>query len=91
MRSMYKDAKANVVLYAVFGIVLVVSLAAAIREQALVRDEQFLRSMIPHHSGAVLMCSKGQIRDDEINNLCANIILSQTQEIDQMKGILKRL
>jgi uncharacterized protein (DUF305 family) len=47
--------------------------------------------MIPHHSGAVLMCSKAEIRDAEIKQLCGNIIRSQTQEIDQMKAILQRL
>jgi uncharacterized protein (DUF305 family) len=87
---MYQDVKLNGLLYAVFAIVFVLSLAG-IRAQALVGDEQFLRSMIPHHSGAVLMCSKAQFRDAEIKQLCGNIIRSQMQEIDQMKTILKRI
>ena len=90
MRPMYQDAKLNGLLYAAFGIVFVLSLAG-IREQALVGDRQFLRSMVPHHSGAVLMCSRAQIRDAEIKNLCAQIVRSQTDEINQMKAIMKRL
>jgi uncharacterized protein (DUF305 family) len=27
--------------------------------QGAVGDDQFLRSMIPHHSGAILMCEQG--------------------------------
>ena len=90
MRSMYQNTKLNAVLYAAFAIVFVASLGG-IRAQALVGDKQFLRSMIPHHSGAVLMCTKAQISDPEIKQLCTNIIQSQTQEIDQMKTIMKRL
>jgi uncharacterized protein (DUF305 family) len=47
--------------------------------------------MIPHHSGAVLMCERAQVRDPEIKQLCGDIIRSQAQEIDQMKAIMKRL
>lgn len=90
MKSMYGSAKLNAVLYAAFALVFALSFIG-IRAQALVGDEQFLRSMIPHHSGAVLMCSKARIEDLEIKELCANIIRSQTQEIDQMKAILGRL
>jgi uncharacterized protein (DUF305 family) len=46
--------------------------------------------MIPHHSGAVLMCERARLRDAEIVELCAKIIQSQQQEIDQMKSILAR-
>jgi len=58
--------------------------------QLLIGDTQFLRSMIPHHSGAILMCERGKISDPEINTLCGQIIQSQKQEIDQMKQILTR-
>ena len=51
-------------------------------------DRQFLRSMIPHHSGAVLMCREASIDDPKIRQLCEGIIASQTSEIDQMKAIL---
>jgi uncharacterized protein (DUF305 family) len=34
-----------------------------------VGDKQFLRSMIPHHAGAILMCEKASIKDAEIRAL----------------------
>ena len=90
MRSMYKNKKLN-------AIVLVVSILAAvafffgIRQQAAISDEQFLKSMIPHHSGAILMCEKASLQDPEILQLCRNIASSQQSEIDQMERILARL
>ena len=47
--------------------------------------------MIPHHSGAILMCEKAQISDPEIASLCQRIIRSQAEEIEQMKAIRQRL
>ena len=89
MRPMYPNKKLNGLLYLGFAAVFVVSMIG-IREQSLVGDRQFLRSMIPHHSGAVLMCEKAKITDPEIQTLCKGIISSQTSEIDQMKAILER-
>lgn len=89
MKSMYRDRRLNVILYAVFALTLVLSFAA-IRAQSLVGDRQFLRSMIPHHSGAILMCERSTISDPEIQQLCREIIASQKAEIDQMKTLLER-
>jgi uncharacterized protein (DUF305 family) len=89
MRSMYPSKKLNGLIYFGFAAVFILSMIS-IREQSLVGDRQFLRSMIPHHSGAVLMCEKAKIADPEIIALCQGIISSQTSEIDQMKAILDR-
>ncbi len=90
MGMMYPNRRLNLILYASFAAVFVLSLFA-LRDQSLIGDRQFLRSMIPHHSGAVLMCNKARVRDPEIKQLCGNIIRSQTAEIAQMKAILNRL
>ena len=50
-----------------------------------------LRSMIPHHAGAIWMCKEAAIQDPEIRDLCGNIEAGQQQEINQMKAILGRL
>jgi uncharacterized protein (DUF305 family) len=63
---------------------------AAIRQQWLIGDREFLRSMIPHHSGAILMCAKAPVRDPEIRQLCGAIIEGQKGEIDQMSAMLAR-
>ena len=61
-----------------------------IRAQAAVGDVQFLKSMIPLHAGAILMCNEAPITDSEIKTLCKQIIRGQRSEIDQMKAILTR-
>ena len=89
MKSMYRNARLNLILYAVFALTLALSLAA-IRAQSLVGDRQFLRSMIPHHSGAILMCERARLSDPEIQRLCQDIVAAQKAEIDQMKALLER-
>ena len=89
MGSMYPARKLNLLIYIGSALLFVLAFIG-IRTQALVGDDQFLRSMIPHHSGAILMCEQAKISDPEIKNLCGGIIRSQKAEIDQMKQILKR-
>lgn len=64
---------------------------AVIRTQTTIGDTAFLRSMIPHHSGAILMCQQAKLRDPEVKRLCNGIVKSQRSEIDEMKTILGRL
>jgi Domain of unknown function (DUF305) len=93
MKSMYMNAKLNVALHVVFAAIFVLSLIG-IRAQGLVGDRQFVQSMIPHHSGALLMCKEASLKDPELRDLCFGpdgIIASQTREINQMKAILERL
>lgn len=89
MRSMFPNKKLNYILVGGFAVVFFLSWAL-IRWQYPVGDTQFLRSMIPHHSGAILMCQESELTDPEIIKLCDGIIKGQTQEIDQMKAILER-
>lgn len=89
MGSMYANKALNIVLHSAFGLVFVLSFVG-IREQGLVGDTQFLRSMIPHHSGAILMCEKSSIADPAIKRLCAGIVQGQKSEIAQMKALLAR-
>jgi hypothetical protein len=93
MGSMYADRRLNMILYLAFAFVLALSFVA-VRDQLLIGDKQFVRSMIPHHAGAVLMCNRAPIRDPEIRNLCFGnngIVQTQTREIAQMRAILNRL
>lgn len=90
MRHMYQNAKVNIALGLACAL-LAAGSYYAIRAQAGVGDAQFIRAMIPHHSGAILMCREAAIGDLELTQLCKGIIDSQQQEIDQMEAILKRL
>lgn len=90
MGSMYGDRKRNVTIAAV-SLVALGAFWIAIRQQTAITDRQFLRSMIPHHAGAILRCEKASIRDPEIKKLCVAIVSSQRSEIDQMKAKLAEL
>ena len=90
MGGMYRRRRLTAVLYAAFAAIFVLSLLG-IRQQSLVGDGQFLRSMIPHHSGAILMCEEAKLTDPEIRQLCGEIIAAQKDEIAQMKRIMDRL
>jgi uncharacterized protein (DUF305 family) len=87
MAAMYRSRRLNVLL----GSVAIAAGALCflfIRQQTAVGDGQFLRSMIPHHSGAILMCERAPIQDPQIRDLCAGIITSQRAEIAQMGTML---
>jgi hypothetical protein len=90
MSKMYPNKKLNVGIIVV-SILFLIFFWLAIRQQVGINDKQFLRSMIPHHAGAILMCNEAKIQDPEISQLCQGIISGQQQEIDQMKSILERL
>jgi uncharacterized protein (DUF305 family) len=62
-----------------------------ISQQTLVGDRQFIRSMIPHHSGAIVMCWEANLNDPDLEQLFLEIIEARKQEIDQMEAILDRL
>jgi len=90
MSGMFPDKRVNAVICA--GTVLGgIVLYTFIRQQTAVSDEQFLRSMIPHHSGAILMCEEASVRDPRIHELCKGIVSSQSAEIAQMQEILQGL
>lgn len=90
MGSMYPDKRLNGIIMAVSTLLLALCWFG-IREQLVINDRSFLRSMIPHHGGAVLMCNQAPISDPQIRKLCEGIIESQNREIDEMKSILDRL
>jgi hypothetical protein len=90
MRRMYRNTGINAIIMAVSAIVLVASFFV-IRSQAGIGDKQFLRSMIPHHAAAILMCEQASLEDLEIRSLCEQIKTSQQAEIDQMRARLDAL
>lgn len=90
MKKMYPNRKLNLALSATSILVFILSFIF-IRAQTFVGDQQFIRSMIPHHSGAVLMCREAKIEDAELKKLCDEIIQGQLREIEQMKSIYQRL
>jgi uncharacterized protein (DUF305 family) len=90
MRHMYEKRTANVAIV-LAALVVMGGSWTLIRQQTAVADVQFLKSMIPHHSGAILMCQDATITDPEIKELCGTIVAGQQSEIDRMKLMLGRL
>lgn len=90
MRHMFPSKAANGAIIAVAALAVFGSFAL-IRTQTTIGDRAFLRSMIPHHSGAILMCREASISDPQVKRLCGEIIQSQRREIDEMKGMLGRI
>lgn len=90
MPGMYPNKRLNIAIVAFLIVAFVLSLAG-IRTQTPIGDQQFIASMIPHHSGAILMCREAQITDSELRSLCDSIQQGQRQEIEQMRAILARL
>ena len=89
MGGMYPNKNLNRGLMAVSAFALV-GFFFLIRQQVAVTDTQFLRSMIPHHSGAILMCGKAPLESPQLKELCRSIIASQDAEIKQMKAMLRK-
>jgi uncharacterized protein (DUF305 family) len=87
MGSMYESKTTNTAILATSVLAFVLFLAL-IRAQIGVADNQFLKSMIPHHAGAILMCEEAPLQDDRTKSLCRKIVAGQQAEINEMKAIL---
>ena len=89
MRSMYENKRANLAI-AIGAVVIFAGSFYAMRSQAAIGDRELIRGMIPHHSGAILMCENASITDPEIKSLCGEIVAAQRKEIAQMEALLAR-
>lgn len=90
MAHMFENKRLNLLLYSLSTLIFVLGFAF-IRTQTFVGNTQFLRSMIPHHSSAIVMCERSDITDPEILELCGEIVEAQQREINQMNKILNRM
>jgi len=89
MGRMYPDKRKNLMIVGL-GVVLLLASWFAIRLQAGVGDRQFLKSMIPHHAGAILMCEQATLTDPQVKALCTGIVKAQEEEIARMEALLAR-
>ena len=90
MRSMYNNKKFNAVI-GTLSLAIFIVLIIFVRKQTAISDREFLKSMIPHHASALLMCEQSSLQDPEIKKLCESISSSQQSEIDFMKAKLRTL
>ncbi len=77
--------------YIWIGIVTIGISAYLIRNQVFIGEREYIDSMIPHHSMAILMSKqlqeKGQIQNKKLAQLVNNIIQTQQEEINLMKSL----
>lgn len=86
---MYPDRRLNLTLIGGFTLLFLTVFTMG-RLQTGVGNDQFLRSMIPHHSSAIVMCEEASITDGEILSLCEEIVETQEREIAEMNRLLSR-
>lgn len=90
MSSMFKNKKLNNIIIAL-SIIALMAAFLMLRNQSFVGDVQFMRSMIPHHSSAILVSEAATINDPEVKELAIQIIETQKKEIAEMKKLLEKL
>ena len=88
MPGMFPNRKWNATLW-VAALVVLALFWMLLRAEAGVRDRQFLRAMIPHHSAAIQMVKESSLTDPRLKKLGEDIVASQEREIAEMKVLLE--
>ncbi|WP_265570862.1 DUF305 domain-containing protein [Sphingomicrobium nitratireducens] len=88
MWSMYRDPALKKMVMA-GAVIAFVGLLFVNRQQVLIGDGGYMRSMIPHHSIAINNSRKATITDPRVRKLADNIIKAQVKEIAEMKMLLE--
>lgn len=90
MGKMYPDKKLNTCIKLgaaiLFGLVV-----TGLRTQTPIGDVQYMKTMISHHSSAIMVSKNAHLNDPEVIKLSEGIIASQDKEIAEMKAILERM
>ena len=90
MWSMYPDKQRNALIMG-GSLVLFVVVTIMVRSQTFVGDTLWMKAMIPHHSIAIMVSERADIKDPEVRQLADSIISAQKRDISQMKRMLHRL
>jgi hypothetical protein len=62
-----------------------------VRSQETVSDVSYMSAMIPHYSIAIMISTRGHIRDPRVRKLADGIIEAQEREIREMKELIADL
>lgn len=87
MWSMYKGIGTKIAVLVLASLLGVIFLFVN-RSQSLIGDDDFMKSMIPHHSIAINNARKASINDPRVRELADKIIEAQVLEIAEMKLLL---
>ncbi|WP_070120083.1 DUF305 domain-containing protein [Bacillus marinisedimentorum] len=91
MLFMWKMHKKRAVNFAILGTSAVVFALSLwlVRSQTTVEDTSFMKSMIPHHSIAILTSERANFSDPRVQKLADEIVKTQEKEIAEMKKLIK--
>lgn len=87
MLSMYSSHAINSAKFLDSVIVFAASLRLD-RSQETVQDRSFMSEMIPHHSIAIMTCSRAELLDARAEKLAHEIVLAQNREISEMRHLV---
>jgi hypothetical protein len=90
MLHMYERTGTNLAIYVGSALVFATALWL-VRSQTTVGDVSYMRSMIPHHSVAILASERARIRDPRVRELADEIIQAQEEEIAEMQRLIADL
>jgi uncharacterized protein (DUF305 family) len=90
MLGMLGSRRVNIAIYVGSALAFGLALWLA-RSQRTVDDVSWMRSMIPHHSIAILVSERADISDPRVQALADQIIESQRKEIEEMKALIREL
>lgn len=88
MWSMYSGLRTKIIIL-LSASLLGILLLSVNRNQAVIDDVEFMKSMIPHHSIAINNARKSTIKDPRVRELADGIIRAQVLEIEAMKRLIK--
>jgi len=90
MWNMYPNKRRNALIMG-GSLVAFVLVTILVRSQTFVDDTLWMKAMIPHHSIAIMVSKRANLKDPEVRQLADSIIAAQEREIRQMQRMLARL
>jgi hypothetical protein len=74
------------------GSIIVFSISLfLVRSQIMIDDISYMRSMIPHHSIAILTSERANFEDSRVQELANKIIEAQRKDIEEMKKLIENI
>ena len=90
MLHMYKNKAVNTAIFAASFLLFLIGLYF-MRSQVTVEDKSWMKSMIPHHSIAIMVSERADLTDPRVKKLAKEIIAAQEKEIAEMEYLIEVL
>ena len=90
MLHMFRNRTVNIALFALSVLLFALGLWL-VRSQTTVQDRSWMKSMIPHHSIAIMVSERAEISDPRVRKLADEIIAAQEKEIAEMEFLIRAI